>query len=111
MMNASRLLACVLLAFISREAHPATLTGRVVDSQEQKVFEAAQVQVEGVAEVLSDRHGFFRIDGLRPGPILVFVRLPDGRQFSARIILRPHSALFAELDHARHAPPHEDDHY
>lgn len=92
-------------------AGAAGLTGRIVDSQEERVFADAVVQVADTGAVRSDGAGFFRLDGLAPGPALVSIRLADGRRFSARVLIPAGPAGFVEFDQARHAPPGDEDEY
>jgi hypothetical protein len=101
----------LLVAAVCTTASAATLNGRIVDSQEQRVFGNALVTVAGHPPVRSDAQGFFRVDGIGVGPLLVQVELPDGRGFGARMMMPARASLFVELDHARHAPPADEDEY
>jgi hypothetical protein len=106
-----RLAFGVLTAAACVSASAATLNGRIVDSQEQRVFADALVTVAGYPAVRSDAQGFFRVVGVGVGPLQLQVELPDGRSFAARAVMPARPSLFVELDQSRHAPPSHDDEY
>ncbi len=110
-MASLRLAFGLLTAAVCATAGAATLNGRIVDSQEQRVYANALVSVAGHPAVHSDAKGFFRVDGVGVGPLQVQVELPDGRGFAARMMVPARPSLFVELDQARHAPPGHDDEY
>lgn len=104
----------LVLAFLWSDLAGATnLSGRVVDSQEQRVFADAVVTLtpDGGAQVRTDRDGFFRLDGVAPGGQLLGITLPDGSRFGVRLLVPAQAAVFFELDRARHTPPDHDDEY
>lgn len=101
----------MFLLLLPLGAGAARLTGRIVDSQEERVFADAVVLAGQAGAVRSDGAGFFRVDALPPGPVLVSVLLADGRRFSARLLIPREPALFVELDRARHVPPSDEDGY
>lgn len=105
------LLAALLVGGGALPASALTLSGRVVDSQEQRSYGGATVSAgPGLAAVCDDK-GFFRIEGVTPGARLLAVTLPDGAGFRVRLRLPARQAAFIELDRSRHAPPAEGDEY
>jgi len=109
-------LAGLLLATLVNCAYATELVGRVVDTTGEKVFEAASVQVhqrrEVVSTALTDRGGFFRIEGLSSGPYSVSITLSDGRVFAGRALVNgAQRAQFFEFDYIRLVPPSDEDDY
>ena len=110
-------LAPVLLAVVTiASAHGAEVVGRIVDNVEARVFEGAGVEFRTsagtVQKALTDAYGFFRISNINPGPYVLEVSLPDGRDFTARLLVaRGSRTQFLELDYARAVPPGDDDDY
>ena len=104
------------LALYGAPAGAVELVGRVVDAMQAKVFTGAIVQVRNSSQdrspVTTDTHGFFRMPGMNPGSYILDVKLPDGHDFSARLVLPPDRKLqFLELDYSRIAQPEEDEQY
>ena len=100
-----------LLAIASLPASALTLSGRVVDSQEQRSYNGARIRVGDGVIVTSDAQGFFHLPDVAPGPRLLAVVLPSGEGFTVRLQVPARSAWFVELDRARHTPPKDDDEY
>ena len=100
-----------LLVLAALPASALTLTGRVVDSQEQRSYEGARIRLGDGAMVSSDGQGFFRLPDVAPGPRLLAVELPDGERFTVRLQVPARPSWFVELDRARHSPPKDDDEY
>lgn len=100
-----------LLLLSAGMAGAATLTGRVVDSQGQRSYAGAGISAGTAASASSDGQGFFRIEDVAAGPLLLAVELPDGEQFRVRLQVPARPALFVELDRARHVAPADDDEY
>jgi hypothetical protein len=105
-----------LLSLYGAPASAADLVGRVVDATEARVFAGAEVHVRNSSQdrrsATTDRHGFFRVQGLTPGAYLLDVDLPDGRDFVARLVLLPgRKTQFLELDYGRIVPPEDDEQY
>lgn len=100
-----------LLVFTSLPAAALTLSGRVVDSQEQRSYNGARIRVGDGEIATSDAQGFFRLPDVVPGPRLLAVELPDGEGFTVRLQVPARPAWFVELDRARHTPPKDDDEY
>lgn len=88
-----------------------TLSGRVVDSQNQRSYGEARISSGTKVASTSDDQGFFHLDDVKPGPLLLSVELADGESFRVRLKVPPGKAFFVELDRARHTPPVEDDDY
>ncbi len=110
--------ACIAfsLAAYGASACATELIGRVVDATNARVFAGAEVSVRSRApnpsSAKSDSDGFFRMSGLTPGAYVLDVRLPDGNDFVARLVLLPDRKLqFLELDYSRIVPPEDDAHY
>jgi hypothetical protein len=105
------LLALASLPASTLTASALTLSGRVVDSQEQRSIDGARIRVGNGEIVTSDAQGFFRLPDVAPGPRLVAVELPGGEGFTVRLQVPARPAWFVELDRARHTPPKDDDEY
>jgi hypothetical protein len=104
------------LALYGAPAGAVDLVGRVVDAMQAKVFTGAIVQVRNSGQdphsATTDTHGFFRMPGLIPGSYILDVRLPDGHDFAARLVLLPDRKVrFLELDYSRIVPPEDDEQY
>jgi len=109
-------LASLLMAMFVHCAHATELVGRVVDTMGEKVFEAASVHVhqrrDSVLTALTDRGGFFRIEGLSAGSYSVNITLSDGRAFAGRALVKgAWRAQFVEFDYSRLVPPSDEDDY
>lgn len=109
-------LASLLLATALNCAHATELVGRVVDTMGEKVFESASVQVhqrrDSVSTALTDRGGFFRIEGLSSGSYSVNITLSDGRSFAGRAVVNgARRTQFVEFDYSRLVPPSDEDDY
>jgi hypothetical protein len=108
-------LASIVLAgllYLPPIAEAVTLNGRVVDSQSQRSYDDARINTGlDSTTVSSDPQGFFRLDNVRPGPLLLSVMLKDGSHFRVRLQVPAQPALFVELDRARHVAPREEDEY
>ena len=109
-MVTGRFLALALIPLAST-AQAVTLSGRVVDSQGQQSYANALVSGGATAAVHSDGQGFFRLDRVAAGPLLLAVELPDGEVFHVRLQIPARAAYFVELDRARHVAPTDDDDY
>jgi len=109
-------LGSLLLATVVPRAHATELVGRVVDTMGEKVFESASVQVhqrrDSVLTALTDRGGFFRIEGLSSGSYSVNITLADGRSFAGRALVNgARRTQFVEFDYSRLVPPSDEDDY
>ncbi|MFZ4711630.1 MAG: carboxypeptidase-like regulatory domain-containing protein [Zwartia sp.] len=109
-------LGSLLLATVVPRAHATELVGRVVDTMGEKVFESAWVQVhqrrDSVLTALTDRGGFFRIEGLSSGSYSVNITLADGRSFAGRALVNgARRTQFVEFDYSRLVPPSDEDDY
>ncbi|NQW83239.1 MAG: carboxypeptidase regulatory-like domain-containing protein [Alcaligenaceae bacterium] len=109
-------LAGLILATGVNCAHATELVGRVVDTMGEKVFESASVQVnqrrDSVSTALTDRGGFFRIEGLSSGSYSVNITLSDGRSFAGRAVVNgARRTQFVEFDYSRLVPPSDEDDY
>ncbi len=112
---------CVLCFSLFLAAHclparTAELVGRVVDAVNAQTFAGALVQVRNSGQDArvgtTDGLGVFRMPGLMPGAYILDVKLPDGHDFVARVVLLPNRRTqFLELDHSRIVPPDDDAQY
>ncbi len=110
------LYVAIALAVCGTPAFAAELVGRAVDTSNAKVFAGAVARARSFEPeprtAMTDRHGFFRLPDLAPGPYLLDVNLPDGRMFAARVVILPsRKTQFLDLDYARIAPPEDDEDY
>jgi hypothetical protein len=106
----------LFLAAYCLPARAAELVGRVVDAVNAQTFAGALVQARHSGQdarvVTTDGLGFFRMPGLVPGAYILDVRLPDGHDFVARVVLLPNRRTqFLELDYSRIVPPEDDEQY
>jgi hypothetical protein len=116
---ASRRCALCCALFLAAYGAPASATelvGRVVDAVNARVFSGAVVQARAGGQdsrsVTTDALGFFRMQGLTPGAYVLDVKLPDGQDFVARLLLLPgRETQFLELDYSRIVPPEDDEQY
>lgn len=111
MVSLRMFVATALLAGLSSTASAVVLSGRVVDSQRQQSYGAAQVSVSPEQLVSSDAQGFFRLPAVAAGPLLLTVELPDGERFRVRLQVPAREKFYVELDRARHVAPADDDEY
>ncbi|HEX5391669.1 MAG TPA: carboxypeptidase regulatory-like domain-containing protein [Rhodocyclaceae bacterium] len=105
-------LALIAALLVPVTASAATVSGRAVNIQDQRILVGANVSVSGVeAESVTDKAGFFRLARVSPGPHLIRVRAADGAEFSARVVVPQRSSVYFELDQARHTAPEDEDEY
>ncbi len=80
------------------------------------MFSGALVEVRNGGQIwrsaTTDAHGFFRVAGLTLGAYILDVKLRDGRDSVARLVLLPDRKIqFLELECGRIVPPEDDEHY
>ncbi|MGL4407019.1 MAG: carboxypeptidase-like regulatory domain-containing protein [Zoogloea sp.] len=101
----------IALGSLSPSASAARLSGRVVDSQEQRIYGHATLQAAGGQTTRSDDAGYFQLDDLPAGPNLLTVALANGEGFRVRLQVPDRPRIYLELDRARHRPPEDEDEY
>ncbi len=84
------------------ELGSATIRGRVLDRR-GRVVAGASVRSPGQAAVRPDEAGRFRIEGLTPGPVLLFAEAP-GFRFHGQVVSGPTEDFDATLTRLDEAP-------
>ncbi|MEO0617473.1 MAG: carboxypeptidase-like regulatory domain-containing protein [Pseudomonadota bacterium] len=108
-----RALVGALLASLAGASSAATLQGRVFDAMEGVIYAGAEVELltETPRKVVTDDLGAYRFENVEPGPYLVRVRLKNGDEITARLVVTTAEATLQHLDLSKIANPHDDHGY